>query len=398
MSSPLQRVAAAGARVLRSKLPDRLGNLLRASDERILTEDVPAPIAAPAASTALYIAPVNFAGQGRAWADAASRLPGVEARNMQFRAENDLGFDADNSVTERVFWQSRDWAIAQRRAVRAGFTHVLVEAERALFGASFSGYLRREVAWLRRGGLDVGAVSHGTDLRLPSRHAQLDEWSPFRDAPAEWVRGLESRARHNHELLDALELPVFVSTPELLLDRPGATWLPLVVDPQRWAVETPVLERDVVRVLHAPTNPRVKGTRHIEPVLEKLEAEGLIEYVRVQGVPAEQMPALYRDVDVVLEQFALGMYSVTSVEAMAAGRLVFAHVHDQVRDHVRQSAGLDVPVQSATPAELDARLRDVLRCRDDYRAIAASGPAFVREVHDGRLSGRVLASFLGVSV
>jgi len=316
---------------------------------------------------------------------------------MQFRALNDLGFDADYAVPEHVFWNSHDWAARQKRAVRAGFTHVLVEAERALFGSAFSGYLHREVEWLRAGGLSVAAVSHGTDLRLPSRHALLDEWSPFRDAPNEWLAGLESRARHNHGILDRLGLPVFVSTPELLLDRTDATWLPLVVDPDRWAADTPILEREVPRVLHAPTNPRVKGTRHIEPVLEGLEAEGLIEYVRVTGVPSQQMPQLYRDADIVLEQFALGMYSVTSVEAMAAGRLVFAHLHDQVRDHVQERTGWDVPVQSVTPDQLDARLRDVLRRRDEYRAIAASGPIFVREVHDGRLAARALAPFLGVS-
>lgn len=390
------RYAAIGARVLRSRVPDALANVFLPADERITASELPPPLSAPDGIRSLYIAPVNFAGQGRAWARAAGMLDGVEARNMQYRGESDLAFDADHSVSERVFWGSHDWAARQKRAVRSGFSHVLVEAERAIFGSAFSGYLEREVAWLRRGGVRVAAVSHGTDLRLPSRHAQLDEWSPFRNAPSGWVAGLESRARRNHEILDSIDVPVFVSTPELLLDRPASTWLPVVVDPERWQAASPPLERARPRVLHAPTNPLVKGTALIEPVLQRLDAEGVIDYVRVQRVPAAQMPQLYRDADIVLEQFALGMYSVTSVEAMAAGRLVFAHIHDQVSDHVASVTGRDLPVQPVTPAQLDERLRDVVARREHYSAIASEGPEFVRAVHDGRFSASVLAPFLGV--
>ncbi|WP_166983925.1 glycosyltransferase family 1 protein [Paramicrobacterium fandaimingii] len=391
------RYAALGARVLRARVPDRLANVFLPSNQRIRALELPKPPSPPGGACSLYIAPVNFAGQGRAWARAAGMLPGIEARNMQYRGSSDLAFDADYSVSDHVFWHSHDWAARQKRAVRTGFSHVLVEAERAIFGSAFSGYLEREVAWLTRSGVHVAAVSHGTDLRLPSRHAQLDEWSPFRGAPSSWVAGLESRARRNHEILDALDIPVFVSTPELLLDRAGSTWLPVVVDPERWQTDAPPLERARPRVLHAPTNPLVKGTALIEPILQKLDAEDVIDYVRVERVPAAQMPQLYREADIVLEQFALGMYSVTSVEAMAAGRLVFAHIHDQVRDHVLSVTGRDLPVQSVTPARLEERLRDVVSRREHYRAVAAEGPAFVKAVHDGRFSATVLAPFLGVS-
>jgi hypothetical protein len=267
----------------------------------------------------------------------------------------------------------------------------------SLFGAASDKVVPREVEGLRAHGLQVGMLCHGTDIRIPSRHAQLDEWSPFRDAPTEWVASLETRARFNHSVLDRVGGPVFVSTPEMLLDRPGSTWLPIVVDPRRWATPSGVLERDVPVVLHAPTNPLVKGTTLIEPIVDALDDSGALAYRRVIRVPSAEMPGLYADSDIVLEQFALGMYSVTAVEAMAAGRLVIAHVHEQVRDHVRSVTGLDAPVVEATPATLDAVLRDVVARRDHYREIADRGPAFVAAVHDGTLSSRVLAPFLGVA-
>ena len=396
LAADLRSKGRIAARLLRARLPEALGVRLLPPASRYDPASVPPPVSAPETPVRLFVGPANFAGQGYAWARAAERLDGVGAVNMQYRGHADYGFPADYAVAESVWSFSRTWGTRQRDAVGSGFTHVLFEAERSLFGPAFDKVVAREAAWLRERDVAVGMVCHGTDIRLPSRHVQLDEWSPFRDADPQWVRALEARARANHAILDRVGAPVFVSTPEMLLDRPEATWLPIVVHPQRWATNAPVLERSVPIVLHAPTNPLVKGTNLIEPVVRALHSAGEIDYRRVEKTPADRMPGLYADADVVLEQFALGMYSVTSVEAMAAGRLVIAHVHDQVRDHVREVTGLDVPVVSATPATLGAVLRDVLARPGHYREIAARGPAFVAAVHDGAYSARVLSAFLGI--
>ena len=391
----LRSRARIAARLLLARLPERMGARLLPPSERYDPGAVPAPIRPPEGEARLLIAPANFAAQGYAWARAAERLPGVAAMNMQYRGRADYGFPADYAVAEQIYRHSLRWGRQQRDAVGSGFTHVAIEAERAVFGAAFDRVVAREVEWMRRRGIQVLSISHGTDIRLPTRHAELDEWSPFRDADRVWVDALERQARANHRVLDTIQVPEFVSTPEMLLDRPGAAWLPIVVDPSRWQAATPVLERPVPVVLHAPTNPLVKGTALIEPVLDAAADAGLVDYRRIIKVPADQMPGLYADADIVLEQFALGMYSVTSVEAMAAGRLVIGHVHEQVREHVRVVTGRELPVVEATPDSLSEVLHDIVERRDVYRDIAAAGPAFVAEVHDGRESARVLAPFLG---
>lgn len=384
-------------RLVRARLPESVTARTGPETARYDPRDVPAPVVAPQTPVRLLIGPRNFARQGYEWARAAERLPGVGAVAMQSGDNGGLDFPVDYRVSAPIYTNSRRWGVAQRDAVASGFTHVLIEAASSLFGAASDKVVMREVEALRGAGVQVGFVCHGTDIRLPSRHAQLDEWSPFRDVSADWVARLESRARFNQGILDRAGAPVFVSTPEMLLDRPGATWLPIVVDPAPWRTASHLLEREVPVVLHAPTNPQVKGTALIEPVLEALDREGAVSYRRVVRVPSAEMPGLYAESDVVLEQFALGMYSVTAVEAMAAGRLVIGHVHAQVREHVREVTGLDVPVVEATPATLEAVLRDVVARRDHYRQIAARGPAFAAAVHDGALSARVLTPFLGVA-
>ena len=356
--------------------------------------DVPPPPTAPATKIRLYIAPVNFAGQGYRWARASELLPGVGAVSMQYRSDRDYGFPSDNAVPVRVFRNSRRWQQTQFDAVSSGFSHVIYEAGRPIFGELYGLSPLREIEALRQLGARVAMLSHGSDLRLPSRHREIDEWSPFHEK--EWVDipVLEDKALRHRELLSRVGAPVFVSSPDLLLDWPDAHWLPTVVDVANWRCEDLPLERARPVVVHAPSRSVVKGSDLIEPVMRNLHDEGLIEYRRVEGVPAAQMPALYRSADIVLDQFRVGNYGVAAVESMAAGRLVVAHTHEQVRDHVVASYGLPVPIVQATVDSLESTVRGIVADRDRYRAIASSGPGFVHLVHDGRASAEALRPFL----
>ena len=107
---------------------------------------------APAGDVRLYIAPANFAAQGYRWARSAERLAGVGAVNMQYRTSSDFGFPADYSVSEVVFSSSGDWGRRQRDAVAEHFTHVLIEAERPLFGLAFP----KDLWSARPGGCSTG--------------------------------------------------------------------------------------------------------------------------------------------------------------------------------------------------------------------------------------------------
>ncbi|WP_417562182.1 hypothetical protein [Microbacterium sp.] len=390
------RKAGIAFRLVLGTLPDAVSVRLRPKSRRFSRADVPPPVQAPDGDVRLYSAPANFAAQGYQWARAAERLPGVVAVNMQYRASGDFGFPADYSVSDVVFANSGDWARRQRDAVADGFTHVMFEAERSIFGLAFQGFAEREARWLLGRGVKVGLASLGTDLRSPVRHAQVDRWSPFRDIlDQDWVRTLEARAQRNRKLFERLGVPSFVATPELLLDWPDASWLPIVVDPTDWQSSREALTGERPIVLHAPTNPAVKGTALIEPTVQRLSDEKLIDYERIIKVPAAEMPGRYAAADVVLDQFALGIYATTSIEAMAAGRLVVAHLHDQVREHIREVTGLDAPVVEATPDTIGDVLRDVAERPDHYRKLANAGPGYVGAVHSGALSARVLAPFLG---
>ena len=346
----------------------------------------------------LLVGPANFAGQGWAWGRAVERaFPDVASQVFAVDRGSAFGFPADYTVDVPTYRSAR-WGQEQERYVLSHFTHVMIEAERPILGIRYGEDCESDAKVLAKAGLAVAMLSHGSDIRLPSRHvanAEKYPYSPFADPDWDLVPKLEAQAARFGRIIGEHDGPTFVSTPDLLDDAPKARWLPAVVNLDSWAASTPVLERERPLVLHAPSNTRFKGTEIIEPIVERLAAAGLIDYRRIQGIPNAELPALFARADVVLDQFLLGIYSVAALETMAAGRVCVAHVAPHVREHVREVSGEQVPVVEATVDTLAEVLERIAAERDWAREQAAAGVEFVRTVHDGRLSARLLGPFLG---
>lgn len=102
------------------------------------------------------------------------------------------------------------------------------------------------------------------------------------------------------------------------------------------------------------------------------------------------MAQAYASADILLEQFRLGSYGATAIEAMAAGRVVVGHVLPAVRAHVRRETGFELPIVEATPDTLSETLTRLVSDPDGMREVGAQGREFVTAVHDGRLSAAAL--------
>ena len=344
--------------------------------------------------TRLLIAPVNYSGQATAWARALERADeSVSARSMAIEVPGGFTFATDLEVPVGTYHNDPDW---QRRqlAAAASATHTLIEAGEPPFGRLFDRSVRAQADALQQLGVAIAHMSHGTDARLPSRHAETSEWSYYRD-PSVYLPRLESLAQRNIDYLVESNTPVFVSTPDLLLDLPGATWCPVVVDPNRWAAPREHARRNgPLRVVHAPSNPVLKGTPLIMPMLERLEAAGVIDLRLITGIPSAEMPKVLAEADVLLDQFRLGSYGVAACEAMASGCVVIGQVATETRELVLQLGGNELPIVEADPSTLESVLRD-LASMPSLEHLSSTGIGFVNDVHDGRRSSdALLTNFL----
>jgi len=367
-------------------LPGRLAAL---SLGRISDADIPPPTTVPDTPVRVYIGPTNYAAQGHAWAralDAAS--PRVGARNMAVEVPGGFAFDADTEVPVAVYHRSRRWQTDELDAV-GRFTHVLFEAGRPLFGRLLGRSIEREVAELASRGISTAFMCHGTDVRLPSSHIRRTPWSPYSD-PDLYVDRLERLARRYADQLDRFDRPIFVSTPDLLADVPRATWCPVVVDAARWSRPRRTVRGRIPVVAHVPSNGAVKGTTLVRPAMERLAADGIIEYREIHGVPSRAMPDVWAEADIVLDQFRLGSYGVAACEAMAAGSVVVGHVLEETRAVVARDTGTELPVVEATPDTVEGVVRALAEDPSRREVLTTAGREFVAHAHDGRLSSRVL--------
>lgn len=343
----------------------------------------------------LLIAPANYAGQGGAWA-AAVREHLADATAMSMRAgvlENQ--FPVDYLVDRPTFAGDLEWRLAWRDKVLRDFTHVIVEANLPIFG-KIVGEGDQHVTELLRAGKHVAYLSHGSDARIPSVHAERERWHSYDALPASALDEFEHRARRNVQIYNSFSGTVFVSTPGLLEFVPNGVWLPVVVSVDDWRDGVAPLQRERPVVAHIPSSAQ-KGSHLIDPILRRMHENGQIQYLRAEGIPHEKMPDFYRDADIMVEQFGIADYSVAACEAMAAGRVVVSRVADAVRERVRRETGFELPIVEANPETLEQVILEVIADPEGSRAIAKRGEEFVAAVHDGRRSAAILDTWLSAS-
>ena len=257
-------------------------------------------------------------------------------------------------------------------------------------GRDFTG----DVPVLRSVGIEVGLLLHGSEIRNPSRHASATPWSPFSDPTEELTARLQSQWDVLHPLVTAFEGPVFVSTPDLLEDVPGAHLLPVVVDVAAWASTAPVLEREVPVVLHAPSRASIKGTAHVTTAMAAPRGR------RPDRVPAPGGPGAHRDAC----RGGRCRHRARPVQPRQLRR------DGRAGDGCRSGRGRSRrPTRCARPVPTrppdrrgDTRHARRASCRacsttaQAGRAAAAAGPVYAAQVHGGERSAAVLAEVLGL--
>lgn len=176
---------------------------------------------------------------------------------------------------------------------------------------------------------------------------------------------------------------VFVSTPDLLADVPGAVLIPGPVDLTRWQPApprtTPPVPDDPLRVLHAPTDREIKGTRYVVEAVERLKAAGVPVTLQVlENIPYAEVPAFVAQADIVVDQLMIGAYGTFSVEGMATGRPVVCRIRDDLRIHYPA----DLPVVSADPATIYDVLARLTHDPAERARLGQAGVAYARAVHE----------------
>lgn len=223
---------------------------------------------------------------------------------------------------------------------------------------------------------------HGTDIRQGSGWSEGNPFSgdlPMyhhrpeiaRRARRE-LRGAAGAIVHDAELalyepLNSAQIPVF--------------YIPLRVDPEAFSPRPPSVNGcSRPLVVHAPSNPQVKGTRYILEAIEELREEYDFDFKLVTGLEHSQAVELYSRADVVIDQLLIGSYGVLALEAMLLGKPVIAYLRSDVRGTYPDSC----PVVSADRDTLKGKLKELLCSASMRNELGYEGRRYAVAHHDYR--------------
>jgi hypothetical protein len=146
------------------------------------------------------------------------------------------------------------------------------------------------------------------------------------------------------------------------------------------------LEPRPLRIGHAPSHRRAKGTDMILAALEALSAEGLeFELILVEGLSNDAARQKYEQVDIMIDQLHAGWYGGLAVELMAMAKPVMVYIRDEDLRFIPAGMREDLPFVRTSAASIKADLRKVLAMpRETLTEIGRQSRAYVETWHDPR--------------
>ncbi|MDQ1261110.1 MAG: hypothetical protein QG575_291 [Euryarchaeota archaeon] len=181
---------------------------------------------------------------------------------------------------------------------------------------------------------------------------------------------------------------VLVSTPDLLAWSPRAKWTANPIDLRKYPYIGVEDHNRKLRIVHAPSVPKVKGTEYVVKAVEELKSEGYkIELDLVKNMPHQEAVEHYKQADIVVDQLLIGWYGVFAIECMALGKPVCVYIRKDLESYLTNN-----PLVSTTSSRLKEDLRKLIEDSDLRRAIGEEGRRFVEKKHDSEKIAKYLIS------
>ncbi len=149
----------------------------------------------------------------------------------------------------------------------------------------------------------------------------------------------------------------------------------------------PPVERERVRIVHAPSNLDKKGTQYVIDACKELP----VDLDVVHGVRNEEALERIKEADIVVDQVLRDWHGILSIEGMALGKPVVTSLDEAAVRETEEHFGLKVPIVRTTKDDLVDVLRPLVDSFAERKRLGEGGRAYVEEVHDvERMTDRLL--------
>lgn len=172
----------------------------------------------------------------------------------------------------------------------------------------------------------------------------------------------------------------------LLPYSPSSIVVKQAIDLNQWDFigTNPMASR--IKVVHAPSNRKIKGTDYIINAINKLRENGYdIDFVLLENMDNIQVRTHCKEADIIVDQLLLESYGIFAIECMALGKPVLCRI-----DAHFIKCYSDLPIVVTDPETLYDNLERLIKDAKLRRDLGEKGRRFVEKVHDSREIARQL--------
>jgi hypothetical protein len=241
----------------------------------------------------------------------------------------------------------------------------------------------------KRMGRPIILTLQGCDVRIAEESAARNRFTPCRlGACNSFQSCLSINDRRRREFITQIMPKAdrrFFLNPELGHFLSDAEFMPYSsVEIESLTVTPPAMDRPP-RILHAPSDSSIKGTRLILDALQSLKGDYAFDVVLVEGMRHEEALKVYQDADLVIDQVLAGWYGGFAVEAMAMGKPVLCYLREEDFGFAPSQMIADCPIANLRPDHLAEDIAGVLDRRDEWPEWSARSRTYVERWHNPRI-------------
>ncbi|MBJ6609712.1 MAG: hypothetical protein JG718_05070 [Candidatus Thiothrix moscowensis] len=179
---------------------------------------------------------------------------------------------------------------------------------------------------------------------------------------------------------------IYALNPDLLHVLPShAEFIPYShISLEEWIPQYTQLNNKPLRIGHAPSHRKVKGTNTICAAVDRLKQQGFnFELVLIEGMSNAEAKEYYKNIDILIDQLFAGWYGGLAVEVMALGKPVIVYIRETDLHFIPSEMRKDLPFINTTPDNIESTLRNVLEMpRTELYQLAKRSRSYVEKWHN----------------
>lgn len=202
----------------------------------------------------------------------------------------------------------------------------------------------------------------------------------------------QQRLKKWHKYSDRL----LISEPDLHQVVPNALLSPQVIDLAYWkSNEAPLSESDgIIRVVHAPTSRRKKGTEYLELAITNLQLKGYkVELLLAEKLQSHNIKSFYEQADIGVDQLLYGWHGKVSCELMAMKKPVICYINPAYGKY-----RLDLPIVNTDPVTIEQNLEMLIKSKELRLDYGQKGLEYVEKYHDVEIVVDELLNLYGFEI